>query len=263
MKYLIALIFVIFVSNYCISQEDYKFLEEMAAIKKTTMVCEAKYELANNKSKLVDSTVYSFNAANLITRIENGKSYSLPMKEFFYNTDNKVSRVESNSNGISYHDIYEYEFNKLISIKTYDKNNKLINNIKFYYDANGNLMKKSATLKKYTTTFLNFMGNIIRSEITNTTNAKKEIEYIYDNKGNLTTEKVFDSLKKSKNKRKYLKLKIEYSYDEYGYLKEKKIYLTDSVIEKIYYKYNEDGTLKEWKKVDPQGNENFITKYYY
>lgn len=265
MKTMILTFLMLFISqvkpNY--SQEDYDYLENMAAIKNAGVIYEAKYILKNNYLVREDSTIYFFNTKNMITRIVEGKSYSIPIREFFYDSQDRISRIENNTNGIKYKNLYEYQSGRLTFIKTRDVKNKLINSVKFHYNSRGELTKKTATEKKYAVLNQYYNGNKIKAEITNNSKSKTDIEYLYDDNNNLIMEKIFDTMKSSKNKKKYLKLKIEYKYYDENKLLEKKIHLTDKISEKIIYLYNEDKSLKEWQRLDAQGKIIFVTKYHY
>ena len=92
---------------------------------------------------------------------------------------------------------------------------------------------------------------------------KKEVECFFDEKGNIIQETVYQSLKKSKDNKRYQLSKIKYVYNESGKLSQKINYITEEVIENFYYTYNDDGTLSKWEKFNAQNKLAYLVEYVY
>ena len=81
------------------SQNAYSLYEKIAAKRMTNLLFQSDYALQGNKMVLVDTLVYVFNNDYKITSMKDGMSTGFPIKEFFYNDEKKLSKIQHNAKG--------------------------------------------------------------------------------------------------------------------------------------------------------------------
>ena len=264
MKRNIVYIFLISIFSYSANaQNELEFLQSIASKNKINSIYQADYILKGNSFVKTDSIKYNFNGNYLISKIDEITDNSGSEKMYCYNAFNKINKKEYNVSGVKFYELYEYENSNLKHLKKFDNRNKLVNKVKYVYDKNDNLVKIISDEKSYKVSNVYYNGNLIKSSITNNSNSKKEIEYAYNNKNQLLSEKIYETLKKSKNNKRYLKLRIDYLNNEKGNISEKEYYKSENITEKYIYTYDKNDNLNEWTKVDSQGKITFVSKLYY
>lgn len=264
MKRKLVCILVIFIFAYSVkAQNELGYLQSIAKNKNIRSIFQADYVLDGNAFIKTDSIIYTFNDNFMISKLDEVSEQSDIEKRFYYNATNKINKKEYKISGIKFSEIYEYENTKLNYIKKFDSKGKLVNKVKHIYDKNDDLVKIISDEKSYTVSNVYYNGNLIKSNITNNSNNKKEIEYTYNNKNELLSEKIYETFKKSKNNKRYLKIRIDYIYNENGKVTEKQYYKTDKITEKFIYTYDKNNNLREWNKIDAQGKIIFTSKLYF
>jgi len=232
-----------------------------------TQITEVKYQVKDNKPSLIDSIVFSYNSSGQLSEARFNNSEPISSKTYLYNAAGKLTE-EKHYKYTDLRNTYKYEYDKsgrLTKEKCYDSNNKLMFTNTLKYDSKGNMIRKKSDIStgiridnSYDSQNRNY-----KSIVSGNSRNQKEIEYLYDDKGRIQQETIFQSLKNSKKGKRYQQSKIRYIYDDSGRLTEKQNYLTDDVIEKFKYSYGDNGKLSKWEKLSPQNKLEFIVEYRY
>jgi hypothetical protein len=229
----------------------------------TNLLFQSDYALQGNKMVLVDTLVYVFNNDYKITSMKDGMSTGFPIKEFFYNDEKKLSKIQHNAKGIIFYETFIYQLGKLVSLKRQDNENNVLNSVSFGYDKFGRTEKKSSSTGNYASRYFYYDSNLVKVEVTNTSKVKKVIEYAYDTDGRMISERIYESYKKGKVGKRYLKLKIDYKYDDFDNLIEKIYFPSENSKERVVYSYDELGNIHEWSKFDTGGQVVYISRISY
>lgn len=263
MKTYLIIIFLSILPVASNGQDEYKYIEDIARKGGSFRIIETKYFVNESSVSENDSTMYEFNYDYKITDISNLKLISYPktIKSFKYNSKNVLLGGDENME-VSFK--VDYDFNGLLkSKKYYNKSNKLINSIRYFYDSKNRLKKIKSSINSYQIENLYLNDLLVKSTVTNNSRNKTEIEYNYNAKGNIISEKSYRSLKDSKKKKRYFDYKIEYKYNSENLLIEKFYFPTENISEKFTYTYDENQKLLKWEKFNNQNKVVFVTKYYY
>lgn len=165
--------------------------------------------------------IKSANVKSLVTKsysFENEKKYVLETKKFDFDSMGKVVKVNFDSPGNFDKIAYTYDSKgREIEEKMYN-NNKVVRSYKYEYNNSG---------KK-----------IFSKSINNADDVDMEINYTYDEKGNLLQE---ESLSGNR------KFGFKYTYDKSSRKTEMVYYNPTKLEKKFYYKYDDKGLLIEEK----------------
>lgn len=228
---------------------------------------ELKYNLSEDKFILIDSIVNLYDASGLITESHLNQSEPVNLIQFIYDSKKHLAKEKRFKDDVL-KQIIEYEYSEtghLIKENNLDgKGNELFANYLKYDNSNNLVRKKSniSTGQRIENSF-NSQKQKIKSVVSGNSRNQTEIEYIYDDKGKVIQETIYQSLKRSKSGKRYQQSKIKFIYDSWGKLSEKQNYLTDEVIEKYSYTYDDNGKLSKWEKFSPQGKLEFYVEYRY
>lgn len=259
----VLFVFLLVLTAQMYSQNEYALYEKIAAKRMTNLLYQSDYSLKGNRMVLVDTLVYVFNNDYKITSLKDGNSTGFPMKEFFYNDEKKLSKIQHNAKGIIFSETFSYQLGKLVSMKRLDNENTVANSVGFNYDKFGRIEKKTSSTGNYVSKYFYYDSNLVKVEVSNTSKVKKVIEYAYDIDGRMISERIYESYKKGKVGKRYLKLKIDFKYDDYGNLIEKIYYPSENSKERIAYSYDELGNLFEWSKFDTAGQVVYLSRISY
>ncbi len=232
-----------------------------------TIVTETKYIVKDQIKKLLDSLQYKYDNSGNVIEVKLHISEPVNLKTYSYNLLNKLTE-EKHFRYSDLRNIYKYEYDKsgkLVKEKCYDSMDKLLFTNTLKYDSKGNMIRKKSSIStgiKIENTY-DSKNNNFKSVISGNSRNQKEIEYLYDDKGKVTQEIIYQSLKNSKSGKRYQQSKIKFIYNDYGKLKEKQNYLTEDIIEKYIYTYDDNGKLSKWEKFSPQGKLEFYVEYKY
>ncbi|RPI15071.1 MAG: hypothetical protein EHM58_14935 [Ignavibacteriae bacterium] len=247
------IITIILLINICISQ---------------TRITEVKFTVNpnDNKQTVLDTIIYVYDKNNLVETQYN-KNEPVTNVQYYYSSNNLLSE-EKHYRYTIFVCSYKYEYDKsgkLIKEKCYDNNNKLIFTNSLKYDKKNNLISKISNIPTRFRTDNTFDSDNkhIKTIISSNTKNQKEIEYLYDEKGKLSQETSYSSLKKSKSGKRYQISKVKFSYDDNGKLTQKQNYLTDVITETFEYKYDDKGRMSKWEKLNSQGKVEFLVIYNY
>jgi hypothetical protein len=247
------LIYLLLLTSYSYSQSN---------------ITEIKYKVNtdNGKAAGIDTIYYTYESNNLVSKQFN-QNEPVTSITYSYSSVNKLERERHYKNS-SLVSLYKYEYDKsgkLIKEKCYDGNNKLLFSNSLKYDSKGNLVSKKSNIStgfKMVNSY-DYRNLNVKVVISGNSRNQKEIEYLYDDKGYLIQETVFQSLKKSKSGKRYQVSKIKYKYNDQNLLVQKQNYLTDGIWEIFNYSYDDNLKLIKWEKQNPQGKVEFYVEYRY
>ena len=258
---LFAFLFCLTIQLY--SQNEYPVYEKIAAKRMTNLLYQSDYSLIGGRMVLLDTFVYVFNNDYKITSIKEGSSAAFPIKEFFYSDDKKLAKIRHNAGGIIFSETFNYQLGKIVSVKRIDDKNNVLNTVSYGYDKLGRIDKKTSSSGKYVSRHFYYDNKLVKVELSSISKVKKVIEYSYDTDGQLISERVYESYKKGKIGKRYLKVKIDFKYDDFGNLTEKIYYPVENSKERIVYFYDEHGILYKWSKYDSAGREVYVSRISY
>lgn len=232
----------------------------------TKSIVEKKIKVAGIQEILQDTVIYVFNKEGNLTDILLENSEPINRKEFVYNSFGKIKEERwYNLSTVQAKYFYEYGKNNQLEKVTFHKTNDDEIENSYIYDTKGRLISVNSSIpvKFKIENYYNLKDQKFKSIFSSNSATQKELNYLYDDNGNIIQQTILISQKNNLIAKKFQMSKITFEYDVNGKLVKKNNFIAEDLSESFIYTYGEQGKLDKWEKYDAQKKLVYKVKYEY